>query len=522
MMRLSEGILCQVFKLNLNNRVNLNQFSDLNNFVFITKEKIKIIGDQSGEVKLYIFYKDGYLFISFNLYNLLTNTDLLSITKFQINKNSIKEILSVGLISSCYTFLENVYVLGIGDVLLIEKFKEKWEIRTSIEFPYFNFLNKENSIPSTKKLKFLITNSLSKRINSPDKTILMLSSGKDSSGLAIGLAAANMKKVRCITFSTEDINDEVQVASKITSKLGLKHEVVKLNQDKIVIKKNFLRFFEKTQYPCIDNAIIPYVLCLAQTEQSYENVIDGMGNDIFFGHVPSRKALLKMHLHRLIYKNIYNILERFISRTSNFSYFKKYKTQLVVPGKYFKLSELEKIFSNEAYNFCDWKKLDQVLKSYDVFDFRAVTRGRYYDQNVAMLKAECASRYNNANTIFPWCDDELIKYVFNLPETYKFDRKKLKNKILLRMMLNEEIDYDYLQDKKVGFYLNTVKFVSDNENFIKDEIYSCKLWKKTVKNLIENDFSKLINTPKISYSIISLFLVSGWYNHSPCIKYVKD
>ena len=245
-----------------------------------------------------------------------------------------------------------------------------------------------------------------------------------------------------------------------------------------------------------------------------------MGNDVYFGHVPSTKSMFKMHFHHSIYKLIYNIFDTYISRTSNFSYFQKFKSQLVVPGKYFKLSELKKIYSYEDFNLNHWKKLDQLFRNYNVFDFRAVTRGRYYDQNVAMLKAECTSKYINAKTLFPWCDQELINYIFNLPNNYKFDKVKLKNKILLRQMLNEELDYDILQGNKVGFYLNSSKFVNDNKIFIKDEIYSCKLWNQSIKDLLDKDFSKLINTPKISYSIIALFLLSGWCNHSSTAKLV--
>ncbi len=43
-----------------------------------------------------------------------------------------------------------------------------------------------------------------------------------------------------------------------------------------------------------------------------------------------------------------------------------------------------------------------------------------------------------------------------------------------------------------------------------------------VLDLVKNDFSKLFRKPKISYSIIALFLVSGWYNHSPSVKLIEN
>jgi asparagine synthase (glutamine-hydrolysing) len=518
-MSLSQKNYKQVFEFDLSNFKFIEKSLIFRKFIFLENDIVKITGDQSGERKLYVFFYKKYVLLSFNFINLLNKLNRYRNMKFPLNENSIKELLSIGLISSPNTFLKNLYVLVIGDILILKQNDNEWSLKKNIQFPYFNNLNKKTSIPSTKKLKELISNSLSKRVKNPHRTILMLSSGKDSSALAVGLAEANLREVKCITFSTEDRNDEATAASNIASKLGLKHDVVTLETNKKNIKDNFLNFFQNMDYPCIDNAIIPYVLCLSKSNKEYNTIIDGMGNDIYFGHVPSKKAIFKMHFHCNIYKYIFKIMEPLISRTSNLSYLQRYKSQLVVPGKYFKLSELKDIYSDICPDLSEWKNIDQIYKKYDVFDFRAVTRGRYYDQNVAMLKAECVSGLNNSQTIFPWCDTNLIDYVFNLPEEYKFDRKELRNKILLRMFLEEEIQYSSIQTKKVGFYLNSSKFVSDNETYIKDEIFSCKLWREPVRKLMDHDFCKLNQNYKISYSIILLFLLSGWVNHS---KYFRS
>lgn len=494
----------------------------LSNYITFRENSIRITGNVYGEKKLYVFFNKEILLLSFNFENLIYGINKNKNTKLVFKHSSISELLCNGLVNKPHTFFDNVFLLGIGDCLLIQRdIQKNWSLKTTINFPYFNVNNNQSSQPSTIKLKELITKSLSRRISSPDKAILMLSSGKDSSGLAIGLKNSHLSKVRCITFSTEDSNDEAEIASNIAKKLCLNHKIIKIDHDKNFIKNNFYKFFQEMNYPCVDNAMIPYMLCLAKADFDYDTIIDGMGNDIYFGHVPSKKAISKMILYRGIFKIINNILNKYIPRTSNLTYFGKYKSQLVVPGKYFKVSELNKFYLHSKLNDTEWETLDKNYQHLNVFDFRAITRGRFYDQTVAMMKAECVSGFKGARTEFPWCDEELVNYIFNLPQSYKFDEKKLKNKILLRSLLQEELNYENLQTKKVGFYLNSSKFALINEDYIKEEIFNCKLWTKDIVTLINKDFINLSISPKLSYSILAIFLLSGWYNHSKLFKKIQ-
>ncbi|ODU31812.1 MAG: hypothetical protein ABS93_00540 [Thiobacillus sp. SCN 62-729] len=91
-----------------------------------------------------------------------------------------------------------------------------------------------------------------------------------------------------------------------------------------------------------------------------------------------------------------------------------------------------------------------------------------------------------------------------------FDRGRLMNKIFLRKYLTQKLGIDYFAEKKYTFSYNYKKFVIENSDFVRDLVYSAKLFDQ---KLIRNYYIGLVK--KNNYgAIYQLFLLLGWHQFS--------
>lgn len=64
---------------------------------------------------------------------------------------------------------------------------------------------------------------------------------------------------------------------------------------------NVIVFFSKTPFPCTDNVTLAYANYAEQLpEFEGANIIDGMGNDVYIGHIPGAREFLAQQISRYI------------------------------------------------------------------------------------------------------------------------------------------------------------------------------------------------------------------------------
>src|SRR5690606_19906941 len=88
-----------------------------------------------------------------------------------------------------------------------------------------------------------------------------------------------------------------------------------------------------------------------------------------------------------------------------------------------------------------FSKIPKSMEALEFIDFRAFSRGSFHDHQCMMGKTNATARYLGCEVVFPWVEEELSSYCFNLPLTSKFDFEKLINKILLRNLLSNTIGW---------------------------------------------------------------------------------
>ena len=70
--------------------------------------------------------------------------------------------------------------------------------------------------------------------------------------------------------------------------------------------------------------------------------------------------------------------------------------------------------------------------SQDYLDFRPFMRGTIIDQEIFTRKARNFADSINANMVLPFANQQVAEYFAKMPEQHLFDRKALKNKLILR------------------------------------------------------------------------------------------
>lgn len=294
----------------------------------------------------------------------------------------------------------------------------------------------------------------------PNNLVLLLSTGKDSVGLALGFAELG---VSVDTLSLVSDDAEAELIGSFAKQLGHRSHIIHASDIEKRFDEKFLRNLDYDRV-CFDQAIMFFeiMLDLAQIGKDV-TLIDGMGNDISFGHIPSLNQIRSFKLGSALKSiNIQNYWARDFKQAMGVS------TAL----RYFLNSETRNALESRFPSLLG--KYDPKITSIQsLFSERAFVRGIFLDEYQYAEKTRILGKKLNVEVVFPWSDESLSNFVFNLPENQKFNSKKLINKLLLRELLFDKLNYD---QPKVGIniyekiavdysdLLKSMRFF--NENFI--------------------------------------------------------
>ncbi len=488
----------------------------------LTKKELpfKFEGPLAGDKPVYIYCSEtkDYLLYSTSLKNLLNSPEVKKPLK--ISTLGLSFYLLSGVIPTPYTVYENIFVLNVGDILEIKNEGSSFKFFYSHQFPFHSKNRKEKNFDE-KHLLELLKKSVLKNLLPQCPIYLFQSLGKDSNTIALALSEVVdfKEKITCLTLSTGDRKDESQVASEVAKKLGFKH--VKLFLPEKVTSELlslFDYYFTNITHPCVDGTSLVYPIYAAQIDFRNTNIIDGSGNDIYFGHVP-RAIEYKRQKNYLLFSFLRPISE--LLPTGNILQ-KLTKTRSEMIGLTgFTLREAKKIYPEVISVFKYWKEEDQKRKDWDYFDLKADIWGTNVEFDLVIRKVRNFAEVFEANLILPWTDPEIAQYIGNLKEEVLFDRKNFKNKLPLRKLLRERLGLDADAMGKYSYGFDAYRFLQKMEDKVKEEVFSCRLWnrkniEKIYQKLQENSDKKLF---KNLYT--RLFILSAWFNHNCYLKSFK-
>ncbi len=493
----------------------------------VAPSKITVIeGSTAASDNTYFYFDKQKFYYSKNIKDVLNFSQSTTKALPLLNDNGIVFLLKNSLIPYPYTPYKNIFSLGPGDVVTITKTHQQLELHFKSSFPYKQSLSRQDQKPSTSKLLQLLARTIEKNLGKDN--YLMLSSGKDSVALAVAIREASAQnKVISLTYTdTDDISNknEAIAAKAFAKKLGILHETIKLPNDKNKTANAMRKFFTHSPYPSCDPTTIPYIISLNQINIKNSTIFDGLGNDIYTGYVSLPKPRLTKLLNH--YSNLTYSLEKtdFLNKALPF-YSKARKIflspaeQLLYGHNHFSMKEISYFRNNNFNPTFFWDELLKINNYDNLSDFCIMVKCKYFDGCGVTPKVKYVPEAFECTSYLPWSNPEIQKYVFNLKTKYRYDSKTGTNKILIRQMLKETIDYDANKIGKQIFHFNAQRFILRNKMLVKEEILECSLWNEAGKRKLGDYLKLLSSNPRIAFSLLDLFMISGWHNHCKYLRF---
>ena len=480
-----------------------------------------ICSDLASEFPVYIYWSADKQVLLYSTSVTELFDDVRIPKPLKVSNEGISFLLQSGVVPPPNTGYQNIYILGIGDTAKVATVNGKIKVTFKHEFPFMNTnrLQADEIKPNTDLILQMVAEATINRIDKSKPSFLFHSAGKDSNTIALALAEAGWQdKVTLITHKSKGMADESKISEKIAKQLGFKHQILhEVDQLQAYHKQAIKEYFIKTPFPCTDNVSLAYPLYVEQLpELKGSNIIDGGGNDCYMIIPPTQRELRTISLSRLISQ--LSFMRKFVNSESIFN------PLLRTPAEWFGMAGLSskdanKIFSNNQSVYPHWSKESNSRKEWDTFYFKTDILSTITAPEVHIRKARNFADSIGSNLILPFANQKLAEYFNKLPETYLFNRKQLKNKIILREILKNRIGLDSDKLGKMGWVYSTQSIILHNWNEILIEIQACKLW-------CHADLLKILNRMRNRMNgkgwgsiasgryIYRIYLISSWYNYN--------
>lgn len=477
-----------------------------------------IAGDRTADVEIFLYRGTHSITVATDLGELLDDLHALGIVP-QLNSFAISSLLNHCIVKLPQTEYRDVYFLAMGDIADVKFVGGTPEIDWSIDYPWINAKSSEDRVPSTRTLLDLLTAATERSLaEAGDSGLLMLSSGKDSTAVALALAECGRRDVEAVTFSSGNTDPEPPVAAANCARLGLEHRIVEMPSDPAIVSASLVRFFEASPRVGGDLSQIPYALTAAVIGmRPGDAMLDGGGNDTYMGLLAGRHQESKARF-RIRGRRPAQLAAKLTRVDSPVNYLARTRAEAVLSGRTLRPHEYRLLYPAAVDTWPEWRAESSRTKRLDLVDLWGSIKLRNSDAGGSMLKQRLAATSIGMTAGLPFCDHELADYYFNLAEPYRFDRKTGTNKVLFRAMLLEFMDYDADAVGKHYFMFDGPGFIDQNMDFIRSEIDACALWDEPGLSVVHDWLSRMDDRPFLHHAILTIFMISGWHNHSRYIS----
>ena len=276
--------------------------------------------DLAARKPIYIYFseKKNKLLYSESLVALLDSNEVQK--PLAVSHEGVSFLLQSGVVPPPKTVYENIYIVGIGDEAEISNFNGSISLKFRHNFP---FLQSKRETGVSYEVSFdQILNKLFdatvKEIDKSKETFVFHSAGKDSNPIVLSIAEAGLQdQFTLVTHKSEKKGDESEISKSIADRLGFRHEV--LSEVEIFEQKHLMcidKHYRNSPLPCTDNVSIAYPLYVAQQPSLQDcNIIDGMGSDVYIGHVPSAIEYKRQKLSNVF--SFFRSISSYVSSTIN-------------------------------------------------------------------------------------------------------------------------------------------------------------------------------------------------------------
>ncbi len=286
---------------------------------------------------------------------------------------------------------------------------------------------------------------------------LTLSGGKDSSVLAVALSKICPDRVLAFTVGHGDERlNEAHDAARVCHALGLAHQCyVPSGAD---LAQGIVDFARVQDQPVGDLAALPYFLGMSRLPEDCTVIIDGTGNDWYFG-IPSKDKGLRKYKRRLEVQTAAGPLWPLLLKAMSLGpsgarrlsqIWRRPVEESFVAWEGWSNIELARLFGRDI-SFAD-TYLWQLMRAADTSDWlqllTEVVCG-IWEPHAAYRKAIPFAQALGKSIRFPFTDNRLAAYVQGLPEQLKFMNGV--NKLILRAYMKKNLPSEIVEKPKSGF-----------------------------------------------------------------------
>lgn len=397
-----------------------------------------------------------------------------------VDMQAVAQFLHYLYVPAPRTFVEGCFavlpgsLLSIGTALRQEKYAAPRFVRGSkITSSIDSEHEMERQLPYFEE-KLLAA--VSDCIPESGRIALTLSGGKDSSVLAVALSKICPDRVVALTVGQSDARlNEVQDAALVCRTLGLAHQCyVPTDRD---LAQGVIEFAKVQDQPIGDPAALPYFLGMSQLPDDCTVIIDGTGNDYYFG-IPSeekglwhykRKVQLQTALGPLwpLFLKALSFGPRGLRRLSHS--WRKPVEESFVAWEGWSRAELTQLFGQDI-SFAN-TYLWQLMRSADPEEWLALQTEvicSVWEPHAAYRKAIHFAHALGKSIRFPFTDNRLAQFVQGLPEPLKF--KNGINKQILRAYMKKNLPHEIVEKPKRGFIFDLNRLFENSIYHWSDEL----------------------------------------------------
>jgi asparagine synthase (glutamine-hydrolysing) len=343
--------------------------------------------------------------------------------KGQINPQAIHDYLKYSYIGPDKTIYKNISTLPPAHAGILENGKLKtwqfWSLKKQkIEMSYEQ---------AKEQIKKIFTNAVRKRMIADVEIGSLLSGGVDSTITTYYAQKYSARPIKTFSIGYDGEKNELPYAIQASKKIGTDHYSLPINSDMSQALIDIISYMDE---PHGDNSDFPQYLISKLASSKVKVALTGDGADeLFMGYGWYQK---KMHTPKWrldkLFKNSFTIQQEMIRMFSDQEIAKLVK----IPCS-----------KNENYLKSIVNTVSDPIDKINNFDIL------FYLPGQLLTKIDRTSMMSSLEVRSPFLDTELVEYVYNLSNNFKFSKNQ--NKIILKEILAEIFPKDFVYRRKQGF-----------------------------------------------------------------------
>lgn len=421
------------------------------------RELLTVARDRMGVKPLYYYKSEEVFVFASEIRSILAS----GYVKPKLNGQALVDYFSYQSVSSPITIIEEIHQLEAGHYIEVGEgrfsVKSYWDItRTKSNFQF------ESRKEITDHIRQLLIQSVEGRMISDVPIGAFLSGGIDSSAVVALMATVSTSPVSTFNVSfTEKDFDESEYAELVAKKFNTRHERIELKPSVMLTElENALNAMDTPS----GDGINTYVVSKAVKNAGLTVALSGIGGDELFAGYPFFKKFIELNRYRSIWNHSHG-LRKLLSTAMPSGTSRAWRMKKLLEAKSTRIEHVYPLFrkimaanqvpalaniSGEAVSELEKKYLSKssYVNEFPLLSQLSIAEFMGYTQQTLLKDTDQMSMAVSLEVREPFFDHELVEYILNIPDTFKFPHTP---KQLLVESMGDLLLPEIVHRKKQGF-----------------------------------------------------------------------